>query len=132
METRNGKKVEFTVTQTFGGADQLCNEVWELNHRIDRFKGPAIRSWSETTGFLRRELWYRNGNPHREGAPSLVQYDEHIENSKTYEEWRINGALHRLDGPARLWYDPQTGVAQKQEFWVKGRRVQPSGINLKQ
>jgi len=59
------------------------------------------------TGVLVRkdgaQLWYRNGQLHREDGPAAV--------SGVYRAWHRNGQLHRDDGPAvvchdgsQLWY----------------------------
>ena len=39
------------------------------------------------------KYWYKNGNYHRDGGPSI----EHDSGTK---EWYVNGKQHREDGPA--------------------------------
>ncbi len=58
------------------------------------------------------ELWYRNGELHREDGPAVVW-------PNGYQVWCQNDQRHRKDGPAIVWPDG------RQEWWQHGRRVDP-------
>jgi hypothetical protein len=72
-------------------------------HRVD---GPAVISES-------REVWYLNGEIHRENGPAVL--DSYFVG---YEEWFKYGVRHRDDGgPAMVWEDG--GI----NFWINGINI---------
>ena len=56
------------------------------------------------------QVWYRNGQQHREDGPARVWPDG-------TQAWYRNGQLHREDGPAIIW---PNGT---QEWWRNGVRM---------
>ena len=79
-----------------GLAAYVDDQCWRLESQTDYAKALL----------LMREyvIFYKNGEPHREDGPAIIETD-------SSEYWYLNGELHRADGPAvtcadggKYWY----------------------------
>ena len=84
--------------------------VYYVNGVIQREDGPAEVSFIgntseeiniETGVISKTEVWYKDGEPHRIGAPASVKKIYNDAGSHViYEAWYKDGELHRIGGPA--------------------------------
>ena len=108
-----------------GLAAYVDDQCWRLESQTDYAKALL----------LMREyvIFYKNGEPHREDGPAIIQVDgskfwrlngkRHREDGPTIiyadgsELWYLNGLRHRVDGPAIVW------ASGKEEWYLKGKLI---------
>lgn len=90
------------------------SEMWFSNGEKHRENAPAEILWFEN-GNKDEEEWYKNGLKHRENGPAQTYWDAN--GNKTYEYWYTDGELNREDGPAiTLWF---ANGRKYYEAWIK-------------
>ena len=98
----------------------LLNYVLDLPSVIDYYESGRFK------GQLKTQIWYKNGNKHREGdLPAFIQY--HYKNIKPeIKIWYKNGKLYRVgDLPARIEYYENGQPHRK--FWYKNEILHREG-----
>lgn len=89
-----------------------------------RFKANYLRCIEYTKhGKRRNEIYYLNGELHRENGPARVYYfwDE----SERFEEYFKHGKLHRDGGPAIVNFNSE-GIVTKEEYYCCNYQVSKS------
>ena len=84
---------------------------YNADKKLHRIYGPAY-----INEFYKYELWYRNGDLHREGGPAVKL--------RNAEFWFQDDKLHRLDGPAI------SGDGRPKEYWIGGQKLSPKFYKL--
>lgn len=79
-----------------------------------------ISKWYYSSGVLKSEYRYKNGEAHREGSPSHTYYRE--DGSIYMKKYYINDKTHRLEGPSVICYSKE-GTVEYEEFWINGKRI---------
>jgi hypothetical protein len=79
-----------------------------------RIDGPAV-VWND--GWQQGTIeYYINGDIHRIGGPSLIEYRN---NSLFYKSWRRYSKWHRLNAPAKIWFSKENASNEYYEFGIK-------------
>lgn len=60
------------------------------------------------------EIWYWNGQYHREDGPAYIESDG-------TQAWYLHGEQHRIGGPAVTWSDG------REDWYVNGQRHRTDG-----
>jgi antitoxin component YwqK of YwqJK toxin-antitoxin module len=95
----------------------LCNEVYYKDGEYHREDGPAYIRYYEN-GNIEFETWYRGGNHHRLDGPALMEYYE--DGSLKEESWYKHDKPHREDGPSWVQYNRNdTGNKIKRAMWFR-------------
>lgn len=106
-------KLESSSPTIFNSAQ--CDEktIWQLSSgAFHRDFGPAYISKTS-------QIWYRNGEKHRDNGPAIERTDGSL-------QWFKNGKLHREDGPAII----KTNSRQKSYgiYYINGIQLSERGF----
>lgn len=108
----------------------ITDERWEQNGKLSRRAGPATIERDDWNGNVVNEQWFEDDEPHREDGPAFIGYDHVDDPDRVLEErWYKNGKRHRRDGPAIIKYDEATGSTVLEEWWIRGKQVDPKTMH---
>ena len=93
----------------------ICNIVYYNRHKIEYSIGAFNLVDKYLNGNIAHEIYYLNGNRHRENAPADIFY---YENGLPHMEfYHLNGEYHREDGPAYILYN-KNGEIENEVYWL--------------
>lgn len=119
------------VVHTDKVTGEIVQEAWHDpdTGELHRTGKPALIQYAEWEGTKRRrDQYFRQGVPHRDGdLPQTIDI-EHVSGVAIHQVWCIADCKHRAGGkPAVIDIDHETGVVILEEYWEKGRRHRNGG-----
>lgn len=95
-------------------------ELWQFERQLHREDGlPAELEWDPKTGVCTLEGYYLYGNPNRDGAPAIIRRHP-ITGEVIGETWAQGSLLRDGDLPAIWSKDPDTGIIEREEYYMDG------------
>src|SRR5271169_1251058 len=84
--------------------------------------GREVIARDAKTGTVTYEVWWKNGQQHRDDGPALIRRDA-ATGTVSCEVWWEHGQRHRADGPAFIQRDAATGTVTYEEWWIGGKVI---------